>query len=571
MVLAMLMAAACHQTPAPQVFQHSKEIEAALATISGAGVRSHMEVLAADGMQGREADTSGFRDAAAYVARHLQEAGLDPLGDDGTYFQEVDFLETRLVAGSASLTLHRDDVSETLRFGEDFIRFGGFGAVDESVTAPLVFVGFGITAPEYCHDDFAGVDIAGKILVVLTGAPPHFANDQRAFYSSSVGKQVRAVDLDAVGILTIRTPVDRERLSWPRMLAAAGSPDMRWIDAHGTPRDAYPELSGDAMLSDSGAERLFALAGRELPLLFEQHGAGKTGSFDLGVSATVSRKSEQRRVSSPNVLGLLRGSDHRLRDEYLIYSAHLDHLGTLTSGDEDEIHNGAYDNAAGVASVLEIARAMARMKKAPRRSIIFSALTAEEMGLQGSDYLAHNMPVPIRQVVANINIDMPFLGFPIADIEGLGVEHSTLQGALERATAQLGLALTPDPLPELVRLIRSDQFSFVKQGVPGLNLKPGTTSSDPSIDGAVMHKAFLRDHYHGPSDDLSLPYSESGAERFVRAALMLGLIVANDDEPPRWNANDFFGERFASDEPRLSAGRQDLTNSVFTPPNHCAP
>ena len=223
----------------------------------------------------------------------------------------------------------------------------------------------------------------------------------------------------------------------------------------------------------------------------------------------------------------------------------MDHIGIRPGENGDEIHNGAYDNAAGVAIILEVAGALSGLTPAPRRSIIFAAVTAEEKGLRGSDYLANNPPVAITDIVANINIDMPYLGYPIANVEGFGVEHSTLHGALIRAAEQHNLVLTPDPRPELVRLIRSDQFSFVKQGIPGLNLKPGSNSSDPDIDGAELRNAFLHDHYHGPSDDLNLPFSEDGAQRFVRVLLAFGLIVANDDESPRWKDGDFFGDQFA--------------------------
>lgn len=520
-------------------------------SLTGAKVRRHIEVLAADDMQGREAGTAGHRKAAEYVASQFAEIGLQPLGDDDTYFQHIKFLETRLVEESASMVLHRGDSDTVLDYGEDFVRYGGFGSKNESVTAPLVFVGFGIQAPGYTHDDFADVDVRGKILVVFTGAPPSFSSDERAFYSSGAGKQALAVRLGAVGIVTIRTPVDQKRLTWPRMLGFAKSADMRWLGPDNKAHDGFAELTGNAVLSNSGAEQLFGLVGRDLDELFEHHTNGGTGSFELHLSATLGRQSSHQRASSPNVLALLLGSDTKLRNEYVLFTAHLDHLGVRPGENGDEIHNGAYDNAAGVAIVLEVAGALATVSPPPRRSIIFAAVTGEEKGLRGSDYLANNPPVAIHKIVANINIDMPFLGHPIADIEGLGVEHSTLHSALIRATEQRNLALTPDPRPELVRLIRSDQFSFVKQGVPGLNLKPGSTSSDPDIDGASLRNMFLHDHYHGPTDDLDLPFSEDGAQRFVRVALALGLIVANDDDSPRWKEGDFFGNRFARDGSEL--------------------
>jgi Zn-dependent M28 family amino/carboxypeptidase len=245
------------------------------------------------------------------------------------------------------------------------------------------------------------------------------------------------------------------------------------------------------------------------------------------------------------VVGLLKGSDPSLATEYVVFSAHLDHIGIRKGEDGDDIHNGAYDNAAGVAAILEIAAGMAVLETPPRRSVIFAALTGEEMGQQGSSHFVKNPPVPVKSIVADINIDMPFLGFPVADIEAFGAEHSTLLAAVRKATTEMGMGLTPDPMPEEVRFVRSDQFAFVKEGIPAIAFKAGSKSSDAKIDSAEMLQDFLKNHYHRPSDDLSLPFSAEGAERFVRTALVLGLEVASQDERPRWNAGDFFGEKFA--------------------------
>jgi Peptidase family M28 len=518
---------------------------AMISAVTGAGVRAHMEVLAADNFEGREAGTVGYQRAADYVAAEYERYGLEGLGDDGSYFQAIEFAETRLEPESARLTLLKNGEELPLVFPDDFIRSGGYGEAEESIDAPLTFVGHGIVAPEYEHDDFAGVDVRGKILVMLSGAPPQFATDQRAFYSSSRGKQALAAELGAVGIITVRTPVDQERRPWARYLPGIGSPGMRWLDADGRAYLGYPELAGSATLSEFGAEKLFALAGHDLEGIFARHADGETGSFDLGVSAHLERTSTQRIVPSANVVAVLRGSDPELKNEYVVYSAHLDHIGIRPSDDGDEIHNGAYDNAAGIGTILQIASAMAHTPERPRRSVIFAAVTAEEKGLQGSSYFARNPPVPVRQLVANINIDMPYLGFPVADIQAFGAEHSSLHAAVSEATAALGMGLTPDPMPEEVRFVRSDQFSFVQEGIPALAFKAGSQSSDPAIDGEAMLNDFLKNHYHRASDDLNLPWSAEGAERFARTALMLGLIVAAEDERPTWNKNDFFGDKFA--------------------------
>lgn len=530
-------------SPVEQAAEDDNDI--ALGSITAAEIRAHMEVLAADDMQGREAGTAGYKKAADYVAAGFRNIGLLPLGDDHSYFQNITFFETRLEPESAKLVLHAADADIEFAFRDDFIRSGSYGEPNETVTAPLVFAGHGIVAPEYAHDDFAGIDVAGKIIVVLSGAPPQFATDQRAFYSSSRGKDANAVERGAVGVITVRTPVDQARRPWERFMPGIGTAGMRWLDKDGIAFEGFAELRGDATLSQAGAEKLFEAAGYDLQETFDKHAAGQTGSFELGVSATLSRKSLQRSVKSANVIGLLKGSDPALVKEYIVYTAHLDHIGIRQGEDGDDLHNGAYDNAAGVAAIMEIAAAMALLDPAPRRSVIFAAVTAEEKGLQGSSYLAKNPPVPATSMVANINIDMPYLGFPVADIEAFGAEHSTLLAAVTAATAKTGMGLTPDPMPEEVRFVRSDQFSFVKEGVPAVAFKAGSKSSNPDDDGAAMLKGFLNKHYHRPSDDLELPFSEEGAERFVRTALLLGLEVAAQDEKPRWNPGDFFGDRFA--------------------------
>ncbi len=512
--------------------------------VRGDRIRRDAEMLADDAMAGREAGTEGFDLAASFVAERFAALGLAPLSD-GSYLQEVELFWTRLLPESARITLQAGDTEIDLTIREDFVRSGGFGPGEERVDAEVVFAGHGIAAPEYEHDDFAGIDPAGVILVVLSGAPPHFETDLRAYYSSSTVKQTEAASRGALGLLVVRTPVDQRRRPWDRYLPGVGRTDMEWVDSGGVPFGGYPELAGSAVLSQGAAERLFELAGRDLSELFVHHGAGETGSFPLGVSAVLERSSDQGRTVSANVVGILAGDDPRLRDEYVVYTAHLDHLGTLDDGD-DQIHNGFYDNAVGVATLLEVARAMTKLPVPPRRSILFVALTAEEKGLLGSSFFAQNPPVPIERIVANLNIDMPFLGFPIGDVEAFGVEHSTLRSSVEKAAHAAGIVLSPDSMPERVRFVRSDQFSFVQRGIPALNLKPGSISTDDSFDGPAMLADFLDNHYHRSSDAGDQPFSESGAERFARTALLTGLWVASDKDRPSWNEGDFFGEKFAT-------------------------
>ena len=542
--LFLISLVACSK-PAPNKLDYLENIDSIIMGLKGTNVRQHMNILASDEMQGREAGTENYDKAAQYLIQNFSDLGLQPLGSGGSFKQPIRFIESRLDTESTAMRIYNDDRSVDLIFKDDYIRSGGFGNVSEKITAPLVFVGYGIIAPEYNHDDFEGVNVKDKILVVLSGAPPNFNTDQRAFYSSSRTKAEIAIAKGVSGIISLRTPVDQKRRPWARYLPGVGSPGMRWLNKDNEPHNGYIQLQGSATISQTGAKKIFELSGHDLDQIFNLHADGSTNSFDMGITATLERSSNQREVLSSNIVGFIEGSDPILRSQYVIYTAHLDHIGIRTGKGNDHIHNGAYDNAAGIGSIIEIASSILSMDERPRRSIIFAALTAEEKGLQGSSYFVKNPTVPIESLVANINIDMPYLGFPVADIHAFGAEHSSLYGAMERATQYIGMQFTPDPLPEEVRFVRSDQFSFVKEGIPALALKAGTISSDINIDGDKELDNFLKNHYHQPTDDLNLPFSIEGTERFVRTGLVLGLIIANDEQKPSWNTDDFFGDKFA--------------------------
>lgn len=540
--LAALLLSACSHLPT-QPTQPAADDPAARAAllepVAWQRVRADMQALSSDAMEGRATGTPGHERAALWVAERFAALGLRPLGvGEGpqAYLQPVPLIESRLEA--ASLRLDTPAGPLQLAFPQDFVSFGGFGPAQEAVQAPLVFAGHGIVAPG--HDDYAGLDVRGRIVVLFSGAPASLAVSERAFYSALDEKQAQAQARGALGLLLLQTPVDQRRMAWPQMVEAAQRPSMRWRTASGAAQG--PAALPSATLSPQAATRLFAASGRELSTLFEQHRPAQ--GFALDSTAQLTRRSQQNPLSSPNVIGLLPGSDPQLRDELLLVSAHLDHLGLAPEGAPDRVFNGAYDNAAGVAVMLELARVLRQAPGATRRSLLFVAFTAEEQGMRGSDYLAQHPPLPQARLIANLNIDMPYLGYPARDVEGYGAAHSSLEDSLRQAAQENDLTLSPDSRPDLVRLIRSDQVSFVKQGVPGLNLKPGLQSADPAIDGAAVQQRYLSQHYHRPSDDDSLPFSPEGAQRFTRAAGTLALLLANGAERPRWRAGDFFGERF---------------------------
>jgi Zn-dependent M28 family amino/carboxypeptidase len=319
---------------------------------------------------------------------------------------------------------------------------------------------------------------------------------------------------------------------------------MSWVNLSGEAANYFPELQGSALLNVPPAEDLFKRAPISFEDALDAAEAGNPLSTPLGTQVTLARRTDHETISSPNIIGVLRGSDPELAKEYVVFTAHLDHVGIGAAVDGDTIYNGMYDNAMGTALLIETARAFAAMPTPPKRSIMFIALTGEERGLVGSDYFAHYPTVPSDSLVANVNLDMPLLLYPLADVIAFGAEHSSLEVVISEAIVDEDFVLSPDPIPEEVLFIRSDQYSFVKQGVPSVFLVPGFTSTDAEIDGGVLFNEHLKTHYHQPSDDLTRPIDWDSALRFARANVRIGFAVAEDDERPTWNEGDFFGDKF---------------------------
>jgi hypothetical protein len=545
-----LMVTGCSQeaeTPQAEAVIESPPmpLDQGLDLINRDGIETHLRYLADDAMQGRMTGTPEFDEAAAYVAKHFEDIGLEAGGEDGSWFQAVPMLARRIDVDSATVTFHQDGEEKAQRWKEDFVMGGDVVRDETNVTAEVVFVGFGIHAPEMGYSDYDGIDVEGKILALFGGAPDSFPHNERAYYSSSLTKATVAVERGAIGTIALRSRTDQKRYTWKRISENAGvRPGMSWINLSGQAANFFPELEGGALINVPPAEQLFSRSPISFEDALDAADAGTPMSTPLGVQATLARKTDHETITSPNIVGILRGSDPKLANEYVVFTAHLDHVGTGVPVNGDTIYNGLYDNAMGSSLLIETARAFAALPKPPRRSIMFIALTGEERGLVGSDYFAHYPTVPSDSIVANVNLDMPLFLYPLADIIAFGAEHSSLEAVVETAIAKEGFDLTPDPRPEEVIFIRSDQYSFVKQGVPAVFLVPGYTSSDPDFDGGQLSTEFLQTHYHQPSDDLSRDIDWPSAVRFARANVRIGHAIAEDDARPAWNEGDFFGDKF---------------------------
>ena len=551
--LALISAAACAQSSSDRA-----AADFAAKAIHPEQIRAHMRFLADSLLQGRAPGTPGYDIAANYVASELEGMGLHP-GIGGSWYQPVAFEKAVNDSSPGSLSLTINGQEQALVESKDYVLSPWFaspapkegGKAESDVSAPVAFVGFGVTAPDRNYDDYAGIDVHGKIVVIIYGAPSTFPSTERAYYSDGVTKAKNAIAHGAVGAISISLTEDWKRFPWDWIVPQIKAGSLRWLDKNGVPFDFFPQIRGRAFLSQQGAETLFKGAPKSLDEAFATARAGKPQSFALPATAHIHTVTTQSVIESPNIVAELKGSDPALRDQYVVYTAHVDHLGICPAVEGDNVCHGAMDNASGTASLLEIARAYASLPKPPRRSLLFVFVTGEEKGLLGSDYFAHFPTVPLKSIVANVNIDgAPGLYFSSKDIVPLGSEHSSLGNDVSAAAKELGYELSPDPMPEEVAFIRSDQYSFVLQGVPAVDITDGVKATDPKVNGLEVIKKWLVTRYHTPLDNMDQPMDLDSAAKGSVLNFLVGYRVAQQDSPPTWNKGDFFGTTFG---PRHSA------------------
>lgn len=520
------------------------EVGVALAAVTPAAIERHMRVLADDSMKGRAPGTRGFEEAASYAEGVLRDLGLQPAGENGGYRQAVPLRHSTVVEPESRMSVQTPDGTRALAYDVDF--YLGADPLRPSVEledAPVVFVGYGVSAPGLGYDDYADADVTGKVVLFLNGAPSSFPSDERAYYSSGATKTSEALSRGAVGTMTFWAP-DDPRLRWDVNAARAKRGSFAWLDADGTPSHGDPALLGSASLNRSAVDALFTGSATRMEQALEGAAANTPQAFDLVTRVSMRTVTEHADVNSFNVIAKLEGSDPKLQDEYVTYVGHVDHFGVGVAVDGDSIYNGAHDNASGVAIVLETARAFTSLPTPPRRSVLFLIVTAEEWGLLGSDYFVEHPTVPRESLVANFSLDMPFLFHPLLDIVPYGADHTSMGDAVATAAAHMGLGLGPDPIPEQVLFIRSDHFSFIRHGIPALFIKSGFETGDER-DGGAINTAYRQERYHTPFDDMDQDFDfESGADH-ARINFLTGYIIAQEDQRPTWNQGDFFAGLFA--------------------------
>jgi hypothetical protein len=507
------------------------------------GLRAHMAFLADDLMEGRGTGTRGYQIAANYVRAQFEEMGLKPAGGNGSYFQNVRLRNIELLRDKSSLTVKRNGSTRMFTIDKDYVMSGDPLSTDTTAEAGVVFVGYGVSAAEFNYDDYAGIDVHGKIVAALYGAPPKLPTAPGAHFSSSEQKLGAAAAHGAIGFLSIWAGKPEKRTPFSEYVRFSRGAALRWLDEKGTPNDAQPEIRGYAKISSSAAAILFEGAAKSWKEALQAAEDSQAQAFPLSVTVSIHIVSRHSEVESPNIAAILPGSDPNLKNEYVVFTAHLDHLGIGDPVKGDSIYNGAADNASGTAALLEMARAYSNLPRAPRRSLLFLAVTGEEEGLLGSDYYAHNPTVPITQIVADINMDEVSFLYDFKDIVPLGGEHSSLGPVAEDVARHMGLQVSPDPMPEEVYFIRSDQYSFILKGIPALYIGEGLQPVDPKRDGKRMQLDWESQRYHLPSDDMNQPLDFNATVKCTRVDLAVGYEIAQQTERPHWNAGDFF-EKF---------------------------
>jgi len=520
-------------------------------SISEDRLRAHIKFLSDDRLEGRGTGAKGGEIAALYIAEQFEAMGLKGAGAKGSFWQPVSLVG---VKADPTTVLHVEgqNRSETFHFADDFVAFTGAQTDRVNVSADLVFVGYGIDAPDEKWNDYKGPaeDYRGKILVMLVNDPPATAEEPDLFGGRRLTyagrwtyKYEEAARRGAVGAILLHT---NESAGYPWSVVRTSNGSWRFDTARSS-SDKTPFLKMRSWVTDDTAHRMFALAGLNLDDLRKRAASRDFRPVKMNLTASIDLKSDLKRVEAPNVVAILPGSDPKLRDEYVVFSAHWDHLG-IGAPDKtgDTIYNGALDNATGVASVLEIARVLSQLPPAqrPKRSILFLIPTAEEQNLLGADWYAHHPLAPINKTAADINLDsMNILG-PTADFVPLGAERSTLKAVVDQVARERGLRVSPDPRPEQGSFYRSDHFPFAKVGVPSISLKEGDDYvGHDKTWGEKKFQEYNQAHYHQPSDEYRDDWNFQGMIQEADFAMEIGRRVANLSMLPKFNPNDEFARR----------------------------
>ena len=517
-------------------------VKQALAQVQPDAIKAHIAYLADDRLQGRKSGTPGYQMAVDYVTKQLKDLGAQPAGEGGTYLQKVRLRRAFLKSDATFAVRDAQGTELPLTAGQDYVVYPSPELPATSVSnAPLAFAGFGISAPELGYDDYAGLDVKGKIVVIVRGAPRTFASTVASASQDLAGLLKAAVQHGAVGLMLASThagPLPNLKAGTYSVLGPNGKVAASRTFAVGSKQQFYGAVSAATL------QRLLQTAALDTTQVFAAIRSGKPASAALKTTVTASAQSTYQDIESYNVVGKFTGSDAKLRDEYVVHSAHLDHLGITAPVKGDSINNGAHDNASGVSCVLEIAKIYSKLKEKPKRTMLFVFVAGEELGLLGSSAFAANPTVPKARIVADVNMDMPTIIAPLLSVVALGAPHSTLIEPVKTACAYMNIPLEQDPEPEQNRFIRSDQYSFVTAGIPALHIKYGNKTADGRNNLSEEVQKWRAVTYHKPQDDINGRFDFDAGKKYVQLCFLIGYQVAQNPARPAWNKGDFFGQRY---------------------------
>ena len=512
---------------------------AQVGSLSGERIRAHVKFLSSDLLEGRGVGTRGGDLATDYIAAQFALAGLKPAGDHGTFFQRVPLVGAETLPGS-SLTLSKDGMDANLEWLTDFVGVTGRQQEENTVDGDILFAGHGIHAPEFHWDDYKDTDIRGKVVVLFTNEPPSkdpkfFGGNALTYYGRWTYKYEEAIRRGAQAVFILHTTptagygYDVVRSSWgkedPQVKLAPGEHALTFA----------------GWLNQPAAERLAAMAGTTLSAMLEEANTAGFHPRPLGVHLHARVNAKIRQIESRNVAAMVPGSDPKLKDEAVVFSAHWDHLGIGTPVNGDSIYNGAVDNATGCGVLLEIARAWAASPKKPGRSALFLAVTAEEAGLRGSEYYGLHPIIPNGKLALDINYDALYPFGRTRDVEVSGAERTTVWPVVEQVAREMKLRITPSAHPEQGEYYRSDHFSFARVGVPAFSVSMGSDfEGKPKEFSEKIFQQYNDKNYHQPSDEYRDDWDFSGMEQMARFGMEVAVRVANQTALPTWKAGDEF-------------------------------
>jgi Zn-dependent M28 family amino/carboxypeptidase len=500
---------------------------------------SHIKFLADDSLEGRDTGSEGLKKAQAYAVEQFQKAGLEPAGANG-FYQPISFNQYQLDEEKSSLALINGSESKPLSFADDAFFSSRYTHQSVKLAAPLVFVGYGLTIPEMNLDELAGLDLKGKIVVYLAGSPSDIPTALASHYQTPAErwKSLRAAGV--LGIVAILNPASMD-IPWSRISINRDHPSM---DLAGEAFNETPGLQVGVIFNPASAEGLFAGSGHTFA---EIAALGKDRKplprFPLAASLKAEATVHTTQVESANLVGKLPGSDPVLKDEFVVLSAHIDHVGIGAPINGDKIYNGAMDDGSGTAAVMDIAASLKAHPEKLKRSVLFLLVTAEEKGLLGSKFFAAHPTVPRKSIVADINMDMFLPIVPLKELKILGLDESDLGAEAAKIAESMGIKPIPDPEPLRNAFIRSDQYSFIKQGIPAVKIDVGFDLGSPE---QKVFKDWLTYRYHAPSDDVNQPVDLQSAATYEEFTRRLLIATANLASRPQWKPDSFF-RRYAAD------------------------